>query len=114
MQSFIPPMKISVLSNCRIGMPEESRNLADVEFLFLERIREEMPQRMMRDVWNSRVRTSSLQRSSNLFVSPAVPIREQRLVGRRLLPELLSSKLHFFFDAGQGFPVQRNVLRLST
>ena len=76
MQSFISPVEINVLSDGRIGVPEESRNLSDVELLLLEHVREEMPQRMMRDIGNFRIRACRLQRSSNLLVSPAVPIRE--------------------------------------
>src|SRR5947207_13489064 len=49
-----------------------------------------------------------------LCISPAIPIREQPFVGSRLLSKLLSSKLHFLFDAGQGFRIQRNELPLST
>ena len=76
MQSFVSPMEINVLSDRRICVPEESRNLSDIELLVLEHVREEMPQGMMGDIRNSRVRAGSLQRSSNLFVSPAVPICE--------------------------------------
>ena len=54
MQSFVSPMEINVLSDGRIGVAEESRNLPDIQLLILERIREEMPQRMMRDVRNFR------------------------------------------------------------
>ncbi len=67
MQSFVSPVQINVLSDRRIRMPEESRNLSDVELLFLEHVREEMPQRMMRDIGNFRFRACRLQRSSNLF-----------------------------------------------
>ena len=54
MQSFVSPMEINVLSDGRIGVAKESRNLPDVQLLILERIREEMSQRMMRDVLNFR------------------------------------------------------------
>jgi hypothetical protein len=54
MQSFVSPREINVLSDGRIGVAEESRNLPDIQLLILERIREEMPQRMMRDVRNFR------------------------------------------------------------
>ena len=54
MQSFVSPMEINVLSDGRIGMAKESRNLPDVQLLILERVREEVPQRVMRDVRNSR------------------------------------------------------------
>ena len=54
MQSFVSPMEINVLSDGRIGVAKESRNLPDIQLLILERIREEMPQRMMRDVRNFR------------------------------------------------------------
>jgi hypothetical protein len=76
MQSFVSPMEINVLSDGQICMPEESRNLSDVEFLFLEHVREEMPERMMSDIWSFCVRTCSLQRPSDLFVSPSVAISE--------------------------------------
>ena len=54
MQSFVSPMEINVLSDGRIGVAKESRNLPDIQLLILERIREEMSQRMMRDVRNFR------------------------------------------------------------
>ena len=57
MQSFVSPMEINVLSNGRIGVAEESRNLPDIQLLILERIREEMSHRMMRDVRNFRFLT---------------------------------------------------------
>ena len=38
MQSFVSPMEINVLSNGRIGVAKESRNLPDVQLLILERI----------------------------------------------------------------------------
>ena len=44
MQSFVSPMEINVLSDGRIGVAEEPRNLPDIQLLILERIREEMPQ----------------------------------------------------------------------
>ena len=44
MQSFVSPMEIDVLSDSRIGVAEESRNLPDIQLLILERIRKEMPQ----------------------------------------------------------------------
>ena len=114
MQSFVSPMEIDVLRDGRICVPEKSRNLSDVQLLFLEHVRKEMPQRMMCDIRDFRFRARRLQRSSNLFVSPSIPIREQRFIGSRLRSEPLGPKLHFFFDAGQSFRVQRNVLRLST
>ena len=57
MQSFVSPMEINVLSDGRIGVSKESRNLPDIQLLILERIREEMPQRMVRDVRNFRFLT---------------------------------------------------------
>ena len=54
MQSFVSPMEINVLSDGRIGVSKEARNLPDIQLLILERIREEMPQRVMRDVWDLR------------------------------------------------------------
>jgi hypothetical protein len=47
MQSFVSPVEIDFLADCRICLPEESRNLSDVELLVLEHVREEMPQRTM-------------------------------------------------------------------
>ena len=44
MQSFVSPMEINVLSDGRIGVAEESRNLPDIQLLILKRIREQMPQ----------------------------------------------------------------------
>ena len=76
MQSFVSPMEINVLSDSRICVPEEPRNLPDIQLLFLEHVGKEMPQRMMRDIRNVCFRARGLQRSSNLFVSPPVPIRE--------------------------------------
>ena len=40
MQSFVSPVEINVLSDCRICMPEKSRNFSDVERLLLEHVRE--------------------------------------------------------------------------
>ena len=56
MQSFVSPMEINVLSDGRICMTEETRNLSDVELLFLEHVREEMAQRMMCHIRDFRVR----------------------------------------------------------
>ena len=60
MQSFVSPMEINVLSDGRIGVAEESRNLPDIQLLILEGIREEMPQRVMRDARNFRFLARSL------------------------------------------------------
>ena len=46
MQSFVSPMEINVLSDGWIGVAEKSRKLPDIQLLILERIREEVPQRM--------------------------------------------------------------------
>ena len=54
MQSFVSPMEINVLGDGRIGVSKEARNLPEIQLLILERIREEMPQRVMRDVRNFR------------------------------------------------------------
>ena len=67
MQSFVTPMEINVLSDSRIRVPEESRNLSDVEFLVLEHVREEMPQRMMRNIMEPllpRMQSSTILESS--------------------------------------------------
>jgi len=44
MQSFVSPVEINVLSDGRIGVPEESRNFPDIQLLILKRICKEMPQ----------------------------------------------------------------------